>query len=160
MTGQPDQAAAGPADDGQPIFHVEKLYLKDFSFESPSAPDIFLEQLEPQIQFNLDSNSTQKSDVHHEVVLHCTVKVAAEERVLFLVELSYAGLFLIRNIPQQHLPPLLAVECPGILFPYARQMVSSVVLEGGFRPFVIDPINFAALYQQKLAQQTPGQVAP
>ncbi|MBF0162787.1 MAG: protein-export chaperone SecB [Magnetococcales bacterium] len=149
-----DANAAGAA---PPAFHVEKLYLKDLSFESPNAPAAFRDSAEPQVSFNLEMGSVQKGPEHYETTLHVTVKVTAAERVLFLVELTYAGLFLLRNVPQDLLAPTLSVDCPTILFPYVRQLVSEMIIQGGFRPLVLDPINFAALYQQSLQKKAAAQ---
>ncbi|MBF0310381.1 MAG: protein-export chaperone SecB [Magnetococcales bacterium] len=136
------------AADNQPLFHVEKLYLKDLSFESPNAPEIFLTQQEPKVEFNLNTSASKVGDEHYETVLHVTIKVVSGENTMFLVEVSYGGLFLVRNVPQEHLSRTLGIECPYILFPYVRQIISQLVSEGGFKPMVLDPINFAALYQQ------------
>ncbi|MEO5363991.1 MAG: protein-export chaperone SecB [Magnetococcus sp. DMHC-8] len=135
-----------------PVFHVEKLYLKDLSFESPNTPEMFRENLEPKVDFNLEMGTIQKSAEHFETSLHVTVKVMAGERAMFLVDLTYAGLFLLRNVPQELLAPMLGIECPTVLFPYVRQLVSEMIMQGGFRPMVLDPINFSALFhhsQQK-----------
>jgi preprotein translocase subunit SecB len=137
----------------QPVFHIEKLYLKDLSFESPNAPDMFLNRGQPRIDFNLDSNIERKGNEHYEVALHVTIQVVLEQKTMFLVEITYAGLFLLRHIPPEHVPVLLHVECPNVLFPYLRQIVSQVVSDGGFKPMVLEPINFAAVYQQSLQRQ-------
>ncbi len=134
--------------DGSPAFHVEKLYLKDLSFESPHSPEVFLESAEPKVDFNLETGTVQKGAEHFESVLHVTVKVLAGERTLFLVDLTFAGLFLLRNMPQELVAPMLGIECPAILFPYVRQIVSEMIMQGGFKPIVLDPINFSALFHQ------------
>ena len=149
---QSPQTTAGAASD-QPVFHVEKLYLKDLSFESPNAPESCARGEEPRVEFNLDSQINPKGDERFEVALHVTIQVFVEQETLFLVETTYAGLFLTRNIPKDHLSPLLNIECPSILFPYVRQVISECVLNGGFKPMVLDPINFSALYQQRLQEQ-------
>ncbi|MBF0623686.1 MAG: protein-export chaperone SecB [Magnetococcales bacterium] len=141
----------------QPLFHVEKVYLKDFSFENPNTPEVFQVTKEPKVEFNLETGSTRKGEHHYEVTLHVTTEVKLEERTMFLVDVTYAGLFLVRNVPEQHVPLLLGVDCPGILFPYLRQVVSSTITEGGFKPLVLDPINFAALYQQQARTRQPQQ---
>lgn len=149
------KSAADTAND-QPVFHVQKLYLKDLSFESPNSPEMFRDHPEPKVDFNLSTGAVQKGSDHFEVILHVTVKVQVAERVLFLVELTYAGLFLLRNIPKDMVAPMLGIECPAILFPYVRQIVSEMVMQGGFRPMVLDPINFSALFHQ--SQQNNGSV--
>ncbi|MBF0191910.1 MAG: protein-export chaperone SecB [Magnetococcales bacterium] len=144
---------------GQPAFHVEKLYLKDLSFESPNTPEMFREAGEPQMEFQLETNAVQKGPEHFEAILHVTVKVHLKDNVLFLVDVTYGGLFLLRNIPREHIAPTLGIECPNILFPYVRHLVADLVTEGGFKPVVLDPINFVALYQQQLQQQARQQAA-
>ncbi|MEO5341665.1 MAG: protein-export chaperone SecB [Magnetococcus sp. MYC-9] len=139
-----------PSAEAPPVFHVEKLYLKDLSFESPNAPEVFRDHPEPTVEFNLEMGSAQKGPEHFETTLHVTLKVATGERALFLVELTFAGLFLLRNVPPALLAPTLGIDCPTILFPYVRQLVSEMVTQGGFRPMVLDPINFAALFHQTL----------
>lgn len=141
-----------PAD--PPVFHIEKLYLKDLSFESPNTPGVFVEAGEPQLELQLETRVAQKGPEHYESILHVTVKVHLESKILFLVDVTYAGLFLLRNIPQEHIAPTMGIECPNILFPYVRRIISDQVTEGGFKPVVLDPINFAALYQQQLQQQS------
>ncbi|MBF0189493.1 MAG: protein-export chaperone SecB, partial [Magnetococcales bacterium] len=155
----PDTAAPGAAPTDQPVFHIEKLYLKDFSFENPNAPEIYQDPNEPKVTFNLDTKTKPVGQDHFEVTLNITVDVKAEEKALFLVEVSYAGLFLMRNIPKDHMAPMLGIECPNILFPYIRQVVTQVVTEGGFKPLVLDPINFAAVYQQAQQQRQQQQAA-
>lgn len=132
----------------RPIFHVEKIYLKDLSFENPNAPDVFREKTEPKVDFNLETGTTQKGPEHFESTLHATAKVLIDERIMFLVDVTYAGLFLLRNIPKEHVAPTLGIECPSILFPYVRQVVSEMVTQGGFKPMLLDPINFSALFHQ------------
>ncbi|MEO5350368.1 MAG: protein-export chaperone SecB [Magnetococcus sp. YQC-3] len=140
-----------------PVFHVEKLYLKDLSFESPNTPEMFRENLEPKVDFNLEMGTTQKGAEHFETSLHVTVKVMAGERAMFLVDLTYAGLFLLRNVPQELLAPMLGIECPTVLFPYVRQLVSEMIMQGGFRPMVLDPINFSALFHQSQKKNQAAQ---
>ncbi|MEG3641530.1 protein-export chaperone SecB [Magnetococcus sp. PR-3] len=149
-----EQAAAEEA----PVFHVVKLYLKDLSFESPNAPESFAVESEPKAEFNLDTKATKKDDDHYEVTLDVNVKVATPEgKSLFLAEVTYGGLFLVKNVPDEHIPMVLGIDCPNILFPYVRQIVSSVVLEGGYKPMVLDPINFAALFQHAQQQKATQQ---
>lgn len=146
-----DNAPAAEAE--KPVFHMEKLYLKDLSFESPNAPEVFRENLEPQVEFNLSTASSQKGPDHYESTLSVSAKVHSKDRVLFMVEITYAGLFLLKNLPQEHMGPTLGIECPHILFPFVRRIVSDMVVEGGFKPLLLDPINFAVLYQQARAKE-------
>ena len=148
---QPPHPAPPPSN--QPFFHVEKLYLKDLSFENPMTPESFQQTEEPKVEFNLETGATQKGPEHYEVNLHVTVKVHIEEKVLFLVDVTYSGLFLLRNLPQDHMGPTLGIECPHILFPYLRRVISEMVTDGGFKPMVLDPINFSTLYNQARAKE-------
>ncbi|MEO5366489.1 MAG: protein-export chaperone SecB [Magnetococcus sp. WYHC-3] len=148
-----ETASAANTQNKAPQFHIEKLYLKDLSFESPHTPESFMQQGEPKVDFNMETRAQQRGPEHYEVVLHINVKVNLQDKVLFLVEMEYGGLFLVRNLPAEHLQPILSVECPHILFPFARQVVAQVVADGGYKPFIMDPINFAAVYQQSLQQR-------
>ncbi|MEO5347697.1 MAG: protein-export chaperone SecB [Magnetococcus sp. YQC-9] len=143
----------------QPIFRIEKIYLKDLSFESPNAPESFRDPGEPRTEYQLETSASQKGADHFESLLHVTVKVLIGDSVLFLVDVTYGGLFLMHNIPAEHISPMLGIECPNILFPFVRQLVASLVTEGGFTPVVLDPINFMAIYQQQLQQQAQRQQA-
>ncbi|MBF0146762.1 MAG: protein-export chaperone SecB [Magnetococcales bacterium] len=137
----------------QPVFNVERLYIKDLSFENPNAPEVYSRRNDPTVEFNLGTGVAQKGEDHYEVTLQINARVKDGEDVLFLVDVTYAGLFRIRNLPQEHLSPTLGIECPHIIFPYARRIISDLVMEGGFKPMVLDPINFAALYQQAKARE-------
>ncbi|MBF0426144.1 MAG: protein-export chaperone SecB [Magnetococcales bacterium] len=137
----------------QPIFHIVKVYLKDFSFENPSTPDVFQLTQEPRVDFNLSTSATPKEKDHFEVALHVVADVKLADKTMFLVDVTYAGLFLVRNIPDEHVAVLLGVDCPTILFPYVRHLIATTVTEGGFKPLLLDPINFAVVYQQAIAKQ-------
>ncbi|HIJ85980.1 MAG: preprotein translocase subunit SecB [Magnetococcales bacterium] len=137
----------------QPIFNVERLYIKDISFENPNAPEVYSRQSDPTVDFNLGTAVSQKGEDRYEVTLQVNARVKEGEDVLFLVDVTYAGLFRIRNLPPEHLSPTLGIECPHIIFPYVRRVVSDLVTEGGFKPMVLDPINFAALYHQAKARE-------
>lgn len=142
-----DQQPTSP-NANQPMFHVERLYIKDLSFENPSAPEVYARNSDPTVEFNLGTGAKPKGADYFEVTLQVNARVKDGEEVLFLVDVTYAGLFLIKNMPPEHLEPTLGIECPHIIFPYVRRVISDMVTEGGFKPMVLDPINFAALYQQ------------
>jgi len=133
-----------------PIFRMQKMYIKDLSFESPNAPTIFLEKnQEPKVDFNLQIKNNKVNDDHYEISLSVTAKVMdkrADDKVMFIVEIEHAGVFMLKNIPAEHLDRVMAVECPLMLFPFTRQIVSQVSVDGGFMPFLMEPINFVALY--------------
>jgi preprotein translocase subunit SecB len=146
------QAAAEPKQEAQPGFGIEKLYVKDASIEVPNAPQIFTERTAPQVNVEL-GNSAQKLDEGvFEVAIKVTVTAKIGDKTAFLVEATQAGIFAIRNVPAENLEPILAVTCPNILFPYAREAVSDMVTRAGFAPVLLNPINFEALYMQQKQQ--------
>ncbi|MDR2614483.1 MAG: protein-export chaperone SecB [Candidatus Accumulibacter sp.] len=136
-----------------PSFTIEKLYVKDLSLEVPNAPTIYLEQGTPEISLQLETNAKKVGDDIFEVLLTATVTAKIGEKNMFLVEAGQAGLFRIRNVPEENIAPLLAIACPNILFPYTREAVSDAVSRAGFAPVVLQPVNFEALYAARLQQQ-------
>ncbi|MDP4027723.1 MAG: protein-export chaperone SecB [Gallionella sp.] len=137
----------------QPIFNMEKIYVKDLSLEVPHAPQIFLERESPQIDIQLQPAASLVEEGIYDVVITATVTAKLGEKVMFLVEIKQGGIFQMRNIPGEDLETLLAVMCPNILFPYLREAVSSLTVRAGFPPVLLNPINFDALYQQQKQQQ-------
>ena len=137
----------------QPVFGIEKLYVKDLSLEVPNAPQIYLEREAPQVEIQLGSSGSGVGDGAYEVVLTVTVTAKLEDKTVFLVEVGQAGIFRIVNVPNEQIEPLIAVACPNILFPYAREAVSDAVTRAGFQPIVLQPVNFEAMYMQRLQQQ-------
>jgi preprotein translocase subunit SecB len=138
----------------QPVFSIEKIYLKDLSLEIPGAPQIFSEREAPKIDISLHNDTRELEPGVYEVVLTATVTAKVkEDKTAFLIEAAQAGIFQIRNIPTPDLGPVLSIACANILFPYLRESVSSVVVRGGFPPFFLTHLNFEALYQQRLEQQ-------
>lgn len=132
---------------------IQKIYIKDFSFESPQAPSVFTKtDWEPKTNLNLRSTHSDLGDNNHDVVLTLTVETKHEDKTLFLVELHQAGIFSIAGYESAELAAVLGSFCPGTLFPYARESIASIVAKGGFPEFVLQPINFDALYAQ--SQQT------
>ena len=143
----------------QPGFGIEKLYVKDASIEVPNAPQIFTERTAPQVNVEL-GNAAQKLDEGvFEVAIKVTVTAKINDKTAFLVEVTQAGIFAIRNVPADNLEPILAVTCPNILFPYAREAVSDMVTRAGFAPVLLNPINFEALYVQQKEQAQQKQQA-
>jgi preprotein translocase subunit SecB len=136
----------------QPIFSMDKIYVKDLSLEVPHAPKIFLERENPQVYIRLHTQAGSIEEGLFEVVVMATVTAKIGEKVMFLIEVKQGGIFQIRNVPAGELEPILAVTCPNILFPYLREVVSDVAVRGGFAPALLNPINFDALYQQKKQQ--------
>lgn len=135
------------------IFRLEKMYLKDLSFENPNAPEVFRKDNEPKVEVNLSLKNRKVQEERWEVALTITVTVTSGESTLFIVEAEHAGLFRLQNIPEEHLPVVLAVDCPTLLFPFTRQIVCQAILDGGFMPFLMEPVNFMALYQSAKKQQ-------
>ena len=135
----------------QPIFRLQKMYVKDISFESPNAPKVFLAQKQdPKVDFDLKLKNELITENNWEVSLAITAKVldkANGDAVMFAIEIEHAGIFLLKNIPEEHMKRMLAVDCPIMLFPFTRQIVSQISLDGGFMPFLMEPINFVALYE-------------
>jgi len=144
----------------QPIFNIEKIYVKDLSLEIPHAPGIFLERENPHIDLQLHSQATLIEEGLFEVMITITVtsKLKEKDKVVFLIEAKQAGIFQVRNLPQQEVEQVLGVVCPNIVFPYLREVVSDVAVRAGFAPVLLNPINFDVLYQQQKqlqAQPTP-----
>jgi preprotein translocase subunit SecB len=137
----------------QPTFQIEKIYVKDVSLEIPNAPEVFLQQVQPQVEVQINTGSSGFAEGYFEVQVTATVTARAGERTLFLAEAAQAGIFQIRNVPQAEVQPLLAVACPSILFPYLRETISDLIVRGGFPPVLLTPISFEALYMQSLQQQ-------
>ena len=144
----------------QPVFGIEKLYVKDLSVEVPNAPEIFLEREAPQVEIQLNTGGRAVGDGVYEVVLTVTVTAKMAEKTVFLVEVGQAGIFRIQNVPEEQLEPLIAVACPNILFPYAREAVSDAVSRAGFQPIVLQPVNFESMYMRRLQQQEAQAGAP
>ena len=140
----------------QPVFSIEKIYVKDLSLELPNAPQIFLERDQPAVEVGLQSEANGLGDGIFEVVLTVTVTARVGEKTQFLVEAAQAGIFQIRNVPQEELEPIVAVACPNILFPYARETISDAITRAGFPPVLLAPVNFEAIYRQRLEQQQAG----
>ena len=143
----------------QPVFSIEKVYVKDLSLEIPNAPQVFLEREAPQVDIQLHHNSNNVESDVYQTVLTVTVTAKVADRTLFLVEASQAGIFVVRNLPPQDLEPVLGIACPNILFPYVREVISDLVVRAGFPPVVLAPVNFEAIYAQQRTQQQPAEPA-
>ena len=143
-----------------PVFRLEKLYLKDLSFESPNTPEVFfLQNQEPKVEMNLKMVNKKIDDSHWEVCMEITATITDTKsgKTLMIVEVEHAGAFLMENIPAEHIEQVLHVDCPTLIFPYTRQIVSQVSVDGGFMPFLMEPINFPALYQNKKQKEQEQQ---
>ncbi len=136
----------------QPVFSVEKLYVNDLSLEVPHAPEIFLNQETPDVEMQVHTDNKKLEDDFHQVTVTVTVTAKlADGKVLFLNEVAQSGIFRLANIPEQDVKVLLGIACPNILYPYAREAVSSTITRAGFPPVVLAPINFEAMYEQQQA---------
>ena len=147
-----------------PVFAIQRTYLKDLSLEIPNAPQIFLETNQPAVEIQLDVSSQGVADGIFETALTVTVTTKVGDKVAFLVEAKEAGIFEIRNVPEEQMPLILNVVCPNVVYPYLRANVADVIQRAGFPPIHLQEINFEALYQQRLQQmqqeQKPGIYVP
>lgn len=139
--------------DQQPVFSIEKLYVKDLSLEVPNAPQVFLEREAPEMEIQLQSAAVGLGDDLFETTLTVTVTAKQGDKAFFLVEVAQAGIFQIKNVPQSDVEAILGVACPNILFPYARETVSDAVTRAGFPPVLLAPVNFEAIYRDRQLQQ-------
>lgn len=137
----------------QPVFGIEKLYVKDLSVEVPHAPEIYLEQNAPQVEVQLNTGGRGVGEGVYEVVLTVTVTAKLGDKTVFLVEVGQGGIFRIMNVPEDQMEPLIAIACPNVLFPYAREAISDAVTRAGFQPIVLQPVNFEGMYMQRLQDQ-------
>jgi preprotein translocase subunit SecB len=145
-----------------PVFQIQRMYLKDLSLEQPNSPQILTEQQQPQVEINLGLSAETITDGIYEVCVTATVTTKIGEKTLFLVEAKQAGIFEIRNIPQDQLQAIIGIACPGMVYPYLRAIVSDVCTRAGFPPVMLAEVNFQAMYeaqQQQLAAQGNGAVA-
>ena len=150
-----------PASNAGPQLMVLAQYVKDLSFENPNAPRSLAQTAQPQINIavNVSANPLAEGDIEVELRLEGRAETAGS--VMFNIELVFAGVFRMQNVPQENVHPLVMIECPRLLFPFAREIVANAVRNGGFPPLLLDPIDFVALYQQRLAQmQSPPAAGP
>lgn len=138
----------------QPEFGIQRIYVKDLSFEAPNVPELFRTDWTPEATLDLNTSANKIGDNVYEVVLQVTVTVKAKDKTAFLIEVQQAGIFAVKGFKDEQLSPMLASFCPNILFPYVREVISDIVNRGTFPPFYLAPVNFDALYQQQLEQMT------
>ena len=145
------------ADDNQnPVFQIQRMYLKDLSLEQPNSPQILLEQAQPQVDISLAMGAEGVADGIYEVTVTATVTTKVKDKVLFLVEAKQAGIFEIRNIPEDQLQPIVGIACPGIVYPSLRAIVSDVCTRAGFPPVLLTEVNFQALFEAQQQQAKAG----
>lgn len=155
---QPQQQ---PQQQQGPALNVLGQYIKDFSFENPNAPrSLAPSQTQPAINIAINVGVQQLGQTDYEVSLKLEGKAENSGSVLFAFDLTFAGMFRLQNVPQEHLQPLLLIECPRLLFPFAREMIATAVRNGGFAPLLLDPVDFVALYQQRMAQASAQPTTP
>lgn len=140
-------------DTSAPQFEIQRIFVKDISFEAPNTPHTFVEEWKPEVSLNLETKSNRIQDNLHEVVLSITATVSTSKKTAFLIEIQQAGVFLINGFPNDQLHQMLGSFCPNILFPYAREVISDIVVRGGFPQLILAPVNFDALYAQHMQQQ-------
>ena len=147
--------------DTNPVFNIQRMYLKDLSLEQPNSPAILLEQQQPQVDINLGISAETIGEGVYEVCVTATVTTKVQERTLFLIEAKQAGIFEIRNLPADQMSPVMGIACPQIVYPYLRSNVADIVTRAGFPPVHLAEINFQAMYEQQqaqLAQEEPSRI--
>jgi preprotein translocase subunit SecB len=155
----PTNGPNGSDPNGQPGIRILAQYIKDLSYEAPHVPDALrATAAPPQIDLNVELNAKGRDDGLYEAELKLTARAARESETVFHIELVYAGLFQIMGVPAADIEPVLMIECPRYLFPFARRLIADLSAEGGFPPFRLEPIDFGGIYAARLAQQ--GQPAP
>lgn len=151
MEETPNSAGAGAATQEQ--FGIQNIYVKDISFETPNSPQIFMEQWQPHLELEISNDINRLKDELYEVVLNITATAKVKEKTAFLVEVHQAGLFAVKGFAQDKLSYMLNSFFPNILFPFARETIANLVTRGGFQPLLLAPVNFDALYAQRLQEQ-------
>ena len=141
-----------------PVFQIQRVYLKDVSLEQPNSPKILLEQAQPQVDINLAVAADPVADGIYEVAVSATVTTKVGDKTLFLVEAKQAGIFEIRNLPQDQMGPVIGIACPGIVYPYLRATVADLITRAGFPPVHLSEVNFQAMYEAQLQAQQGGAV--
>ena len=159
MSDETLNGGTAPAETTGPSFSIEKIYVKDVSFEVPGAPAVFNEPNQPQLQMNLNQRVQRLADNAYEVVLGITLTCTVAEKTAYLAEVQQAGVFGLAGFDDATLDGMLGTHCPNVLYPYARQTISDLIQAGGFPPFVLQPINFEALYAEGLRQRAAQQAA-
>ena len=142
--------------DNTPVFQIQRIYLKDMSLEQPNSPQILLEQEQPQVDINLGLEAQPVADGLFEVTVTANVHTKIKDRTVFLVEAKQAGIFEIRNIPEDQLNPIIGIACPQIVYPYLRAVVADVITRAGFPPVHLAEVNFQAMYEAQAAAQANG----
>ena len=140
----------------QPQFEIQRIFVKGLSLEAPNTPQTFVEEWKPEVSLNLDTKSNRIQENLHEVILSITATVNTNKKTAFLIEVQQAGVFMMSGFPDDQIHQMLGSFCPNILFPYAREVVSDMVVRAGFPQLILAPVNFDALYAQHLEDQQKG----
>jgi len=143
-----------------PVFQIQRMYLKDLSLEQPNSPQILLEQTQPQVDINLALAAEGVADGIFEVSVTATVTTKVGDKTLFLIEAKQAGIFEIRNLPQEQVEGILGIVCPQMIYPYLRAVVSDVCTRAGFPPVLLSEVNFQAMFEAQQAQREAAAAAP
>ena len=138
--------------DNTPVFQIQRMYLKDMSLEQPNSPQIYLEQTQPQVDINLSLSAESIAEGSFEICVTATVTATIADKTLFLVEAKQAGIFEIRNLPEDQLQPILGIACPSMVYPYLRAVVSDICTRAGFPPVILSEVNFQAMYEAQQEQ--------
>jgi preprotein translocase subunit SecB len=141
------------AEDNTPVFNIQRMYLKDLSLEQPNSPQILLEQQQPQVDINLAMAAEAVAEGIFEVTVTATVTTKVQDKVLFLVEAKQAGIFEIRNVPQEQMQGIISIVCPQMIYPYLRAIVSDVCTRAGFPPILLTEVNFQAMFEAQQQAQ-------
>lgn len=160
---QTGAAGSEQNEESKPQFAMQRVYIKDSSFEAPSTPSIFQEQWKPEISMDLNTSHTAVGEDQYEVVLQLTLTAKIGETTAYIVEVQQAGVFVVRNFEEGRLGQMLGAYCPNVLFPYARESIDTLVTKGSFPPLMLAPVNFDAIYQQALErrrQEQAGETEP
>ncbi|ODV06132.1 MAG: protein-export chaperone SecB [Rubrivivax sp. SCN 70-15] len=144
------------AEESTPVFQIQRMYLKDLSLEQPNSPQILLEQQQPQVDINLGMGASGIADGVYEVTVTATVTTKVGDKVLFLVEAKQAGIFEIRNVPEEQMQGLISIVCPQMIYPYLRAIVSDICTRAGFPPILLTEVNFQAMFEAQQAQAAQG----
>ena len=145
------------ADQENPVFQIQRVYLKDLSLEQPNSPAILLEQEQPSVDIQLGVEATPVAEGVYEVAVTATVQTKIQDKTVFLVEAKQAGIFEIRNLPEDQMGPILGIACPQIVYPYLRGNVADIIQRGGFPPVHLAEINFQSMYEQQQLAATAGE---
>ena len=155
-----DDGGAAAEQDNRPQFAMRAQYIKDLSFENPNAPEVLNKREQPKFEISVTVNGRPLGDDNHEVELQITARAMHNEEVTFLAELTYSGVFFVKNVPPEQVRPAIMIQGPSLLFPFARRVLADCTREGGFPPLMLDPIDFLSLYRQSEEASQQSGAAP